>query len=257
MVHNRHILENLNYKITPVILAGGLGTRLRPTVGDVPKVLAPVNGRPFLSYLLDQLIAAGFSNVILCTGYKANMVEESFGENYKTLHIRYSQEREALGTGGALRYALPMVKNEIVLVMNGDSYIDADFPDFFDWYSKEEHDAAILLTKVNDTSRYGRVKIGEDGKIVGFYEKEEKPGTGWINVGVYLIRATSLFHLIPFGVGFSLERETIPTLIDESLYGYRCKGKFIDIGTPESYAQSETFFRRHQNKANIAKNKSI
>lgn len=108
--------SNINESVSPIILAGGLGTRLGSVVGDMAKVLASVNGRPFLAYLLDQLIIAGFSNVILCTDYKADMVKEFFGENYKTLHIRYSQERDSLGTGGALRYALPMVKNEIVLV---------------------------------------------------------------------------------------------------------------------------------------------
>ena len=242
--------------VDALILCGGRGTRLSSVIADKPKVLAPINGRPFLSYLLDQLVNAGFRDVILCIGYKGEMVKEAFGLHYKGLNIRYSHEPEPLGTGGALRYALPVIESEIVLVMNGDSYIDADFSDFLDWYLKEGHNAAILLTKVADTSRYGRVKINEDGEIICFDEKQEGLGPGWINVGVYLLK-TSLLHLIPSGVSFSFEREFIPTLIEDGLDGYRCEEEFIDIGTPESYTQAEAFFRRFQNLDSVARNKGV
>jgi len=108
--------------VTALILAGGLGTRLSSAFPEKPKVLAPVNGRPFLSYLLDQLVSAGFQDVILCTGYKGEMVRKTFGDSYKDLAIRYSMEPEPLGTGGALLYALPMIKKKLILAMNGDSF---------------------------------------------------------------------------------------------------------------------------------------
>jgi NDP-sugar pyrophosphorylase family protein len=171
------------------------------------------------------------------------MVKAAFGSNYKGLNIRYSHEPEPLGTGGALRYALPLVESEIVLVMNGDSYIDADFPDFLDWYLKEGHDAAILLTKVEDTSRYGSVKIDEDGKVLRFDEKQEESGQGWINAGVYLLK-TSLLNLIPSRMLCSLEQEFFPKLVGKGFYGYSFEGEFLDIGTPESYARAEGFFER-------------
>ena len=234
-------MENLNYKITPVILAGGLGTRLRSIVGDLPKVLASVNGRPFLSYLLDQLITAGFSNIILCTGHKGDMVKDAFGLNYKGLNIRYSHEPEPLGTGGALRYALPMIENEIILVMNGDSFIDVDMCNFIGWYLKGEYDASILLTKVEDTSRYGCVKIGADGKVIRFEEKQGGLEQGWINAGVYLFKS-SLLQSIPFGKPYSLERQFLPGLIVKSFYGYLCESNFRDIGTPTSYVKAGGFF---------------
>lgn len=228
-------MENLDSKITPIILAGGLGTRLRPILNDMPKVLAPVNSRPFISYLLDQLITAGFQDVILCIGYKGEMVKETFGSHYKGLNICYSHEPEPLGTGGALRYALPMIASRIVLVMNGDSYIDADISAFIDWYSQRRHDAAILLTKVENTSRYGRVKINEEGQILRFDEKLEGLGPGWINAGMYLITTSSL-ALIPDGKGVSLEKQFFPNLVSKKrLYGYHCGEEFIDIGTPEAY----------------------
>lgn len=229
--------------VDALILCGGQGTRLRSIIADKPKVLAPVNGRPFLSYLLNQLIVAGFHNVILCTGYKGEMVKETFGSNYKGLNIRYSHESEPLGTGGALRYALPMVESEIVLVMNGDSYIDADFPDFLDWYLEKGHDAAILLARVADTSRYGRVKIDDDGEIIRFEEKKEGLGQGWINAGVYLLK-TTILDMIPAGKAFSLEQQFFPNLVDKGIYAYSCQSELLDIGTSESYAKAERFFER-------------
>ena len=103
--------------ITAAILAGGQGTRLRPVLADRPKVLAEVMGRPFLSYLLDQLSSAGARKVILCTGYMGDMVQEVYGGTYKSLHLLYSREDEPLDTGGALRLALPLIDSDCVLVM--------------------------------------------------------------------------------------------------------------------------------------------
>lgn len=228
--------------IDALILCGGQGTRLRSIIADKPKVLAPINGRPFLSYLLDQLVNAGFRDVILCTGYKGEMVRDALGPHYKGLNIRYSRETEPLGTGGALRYALPMIEGSYILAMNGDSYIDADICSFIEWYLKGGYDASILLTNVEDTSRYGRVKIDEDGKIISFDEKQEGSGSGWINAGVYLLK-TSLLRHIQTGIPYSLEQEFFPCLPDESLYGYRCKSELLDIGTPDSYARAEGFLK--------------
>ena len=226
--------------VDALILCGGRGTRLRSVIADMPKVLALVNGRPFLSYLLDQLVNAGFRDVILCTGYKGEMVKEAFGSHYKGLIIHYSHEPEPLGTGGALRYALPMIEGSYILAMNGDSYIDADIYSFIEWYLKSGYEASILLTKIEDTSRYGRVEIDEDGKIVCFDEKQEESGSGWINAGIYLLK-TSLLNLIPSGRFFSLEQQFFPNLVDKSLYAYPCQDELLDIGTPESYARAGNF----------------
>src|SRR5690349_11400865 len=109
---------------TAVILAGGVGSRLRSVVSDRPKVLAPIRNRPFLSYLLDTLEDAGLSEVVLCTGYMASLVEETFGPNYGRMRITYSRELTPLGTGGALRAALASIETHSVLVLNGDSYCE-------------------------------------------------------------------------------------------------------------------------------------
>lgn len=227
--------------ITALILAGGLGTRLCSVVSDRPKVLAPVNGRPFLSYLLEQLIVAGFRDVILCTGYKAEMIKKAFGNRCKNLAIRYSHEPEPLGTGGALRYALPMIENDTVLAMNGDSYIDEELSAYLEWYFKNEVEAALLLTKTADASRYGSVEVNIKGCIIRFDEKKENAGSGYINSGVYIFKK-HLLERIPFARPISLEREFFSGLIGKGLFGYLCESELLDIGTPESYARAEKFF---------------
>ncbi len=227
--------------ITVVILAGGLGTRLHSVLSDRPKVLAEVLGRPFLTYLLDQLSSAGAREVILCTGYMGDRVQEVYGDVYKSLYLLYSREDEPLDTGGALRLALPLLKSDSVLVMNGDSYIRTDLSCYMDWFFQVDRRAAILLTRVSDTRRYGMVKVEKDETILAFEEKGVGGGPGWINAGVYFVK-TSLLKSIPVGKAFSLEREFFPSLVGKGLFGYQCKGRFIDIGTPESYIRAEKFF---------------
>jgi D-glycero-alpha-D-manno-heptose 1-phosphate guanylyltransferase len=228
-------------EITAVILAGGLGTRLRPAVSDKPKVLAEIHGRGFLIFILDQLVAAGTRRVVLCTGYMSEEVRNVLGESYGPLKVIYSREEIPLGTGGALRLALPKLTSDAVLVMNGDSYINADLGDFLRWSVEKAASAALILTRVADTERYGRVVSGLDGGIVLFEEKAENRGPGWINAGLYLLR-TELIGNIPSGRVYSLEREFFPGLIGKGLYGYQCNGEFIDIGTPDSYRRAEAFF---------------
>ncbi|MBC8185150.1 nucleotidyltransferase family protein [candidate division KSB1 bacterium] len=236
------MLESLG-KIDVLILAGGKGTRLQSALPDRPKVLAPVAGRPFLSYLMDQLVSTGFRQVILCTGYKGEQIREAFGDQYNGLDIQYSQEPEPLGTGGAIRYGLPLITTDSALVTNGDSYVNYNLTDFLAWHLKNDLQASLLLTYLSDTSRYGRVKADANGLITKFEEKGEKYGSGWVNAGIYIFNRDFL-KSIPSGQFFSLEQEFFPGLIDKGLYGFRCEEEFIDIGTPESYALAEDFFSK-------------
>src|SRR4030042_2491599 len=203
--------------VTGVILAGGEGTRLKAVVPDRPKVLAPVRGRPFITYLLEQLAKAGLKEVVLCTGYQAEMIEAELGERYKSLNLRYSREDEPLGTGGALRLALPHCSSDPILAMNGDSFLDADLVAFWSWFSEKGLDAALLLTEGAGTRRYGRVQVREDGLILGFEEKGGASGPGWINAGIYLLRKHVL-AAIPLGRPYSLESELFPPLAGKNLY---------------------------------------
>ncbi len=229
------------FGITAVILAGGLGTRLRPVVSDRPKIMADVAGRPFLAYLLEQIASAGIRNAVICTGYMAGRIRDCFGDTFGPLKITYSREYEPLGTGGALRLALPFLASDTVLVANGDSYVDADLNVFADWFAEKDRQAAILLTRVGDTSRYGRVRLNEDKSIASFEEKCENPHPGWINAGVYLIKKAAI-SLVPAGQFYSLERSFFDSLIGKGLFGFCTEAKFVDIGTPESYAIAESFF---------------
>ncbi|MBI2470968.1 MAG: nucleotidyltransferase family protein [Planctomycetes bacterium] len=229
-------------EITATILAGGLGTRLRSVVSGRPKVLAEVNNRPFIAYLLDQLSQAGVKKVVLCTGYLGEQVKTIFGEYYKGLTLLYSQEQSALGTGGALRLALPLLKSDLVLVLNGDSFCKTNLPYFLNEHIEKKAIASLLLTEVSDVGRFGSVQLSVDGEITSFEEKCKKTGPGLINAGVYLLNHAFL-ESIPVNTNISLERETFPLWINKGLYGFQSKGNFLDIGIPQDYAAAGHFLK--------------
>ena len=227
---------------TAAVLAGGLGTRLRPAVSARPKVLAPVCGRPFLAYLLDQVADAGLERAVLCTGYLAEQVRAEFGDRYRTLRVGYSVESSPLGTGGALRQALPLLDGDPVLVLNGDSYCAADLQRLVAEPQAAPGSAGTLVvTWMDDTSRYGSVDIDDRGVIRAFHEKAEGAGPGWINAGVYLLSRRLLASIPDAGV-VSIERDVFPQWMSGELRACRVNAPFLDIGTPESYAQAEAFF---------------
>ena len=228
-------------EVTAVVLAGGLGTRLSAVVNDRPKVLAEIGGKPFLAYLLDFLSTSGIHSVVLCTGFLGDQIRVRFGEKYRNLNLDYSQESSPLGTAGALRLALPKVKSESVLIMNGDSFCDANLKTFWEWHSSHDVGASMLLVEMSDTRRFGRVVVSADGMVIRFDEKDEKSLAGFINAGIYLIKRHSLLE-IPAERFVSMERDIFPGWVGHRLFGYRCKARFIDIGTPESYASAAVFF---------------
>ena len=225
---------------TAVILAGGMGSRLRPVVGDRPKVLAPVAGRRFLAYLLHQLADAGFEDVVLSTGYMADQVQDAFGNRFRKLKLHYSREEQALGTAGALRHALPLIQSETALVLNGDSYCQANLADFLRWHREKRADASMVLTEIPDTARFGAVEADASGRVLRFGEKNTS-GPGWINAGVYAVSKCFLAR-IPDGVAVSLEHTCFPEWMADGLFAYRDGGRFLDIGTPESFAEAQSFF---------------
>ena len=229
-------LEN----VTAVILAGGVGSRLRAVVSDRPKVMALIHGRPFISFLLRQVKAAGVKETVLCTGYMAEFIEERLGATFQGMRLAYSREETALGTAGALRHALPKIATSTILVMNGDSYCDLSLSEFASAHASRETDASMVLARVEDTSRYGRVELGDSGYVKRFVEKGPSSGPGWINAGVYLLNRSAVAG-IPRDRAVSIEREVFPGLVGRGLYGHP-GGRFLDIGTPESYREAERFF---------------
>jgi len=225
--------------LTVAILVGGLGTRLRSIVPDRPKVLAPVRQKPFLAYLLDQLANCGASHVVLCCGYLGGQVRESFGETYRHLQLVYSQEETPLGTAGALRKAVPEFQSDLILVMNGDSYCQADLLSFYHWHDQNSARASLLLVKVSDTSSYGRVELGIENRVGYFEEKNVSSAAGWINAGIYLIQKELLLS-VSSDRAVSLEKDMLPIWAEQGfLYGFKSEALFIDIGTPGSYQLAE------------------
>lgn len=227
--------------VTAVILAGGLGTRLQPVVGDRPKGLATVAGRPFLAHLLGQLASQGIRRVVVSTGHGADQIRESLGTAWGGTSIGYSHESQPLGTGGGLRLAAEGIAAPTLLVLNGDSFCRTDFAAVLDDFRRHGRKPTLLLVRVPDVSRYGRVECDAAGTIARFEEKAAASGPGWINAGVYVLDRM-LVAGIPSGRAVSLEREVFPAWLAAGLRGYRCDADFLDIGTPESYARAAEFF---------------
>lgn len=227
--------------IPGIILAGGLGTRLKRVVGDRPKPLAAVGGRPFVCYLLDSLASAGLREVILCSGHLGEVLRATLGERHGDMRLGYSHETKPLGTGGAVARAFGLIHGDEALVLNGDSYCQADLAGFWAGHQKRRAAGSILAARVEEAGRFGRLRLGEDEAVLGFEEKGQG-GPGWINAGVYLLHR-QIFTGVAGDASVSLEKEIFPRWAGRGLWGQRSGGRFIDIGTPASYAQAEAFFQ--------------
>lgn len=225
-----------------MVLVGGLGTRLQSIVSDRPKALASINERPFLHYLLGQIKEAGFRRIVLCTGFRGRQIEEALDSQYSELEFVFSREETPLGTAGALRLGMDHLKSPTVVVLNGDSFIDADLTAFLRWHHASPFDIGLIAALVPDAGRFGTLDMDQSGKILRFKEKQGIPRQGWINAGVYIISKETLLD-IPPGRAVSLEQEIFPEWVRRGSMGaYRVRGRFIDIGTPESYSAASLFF---------------
>jgi mannose-1-phosphate guanylyltransferase len=225
------------------VLAGGLGTRIRPVLGDTPKLLAPIGGRAYLYYLLDWLRHFGACRIVLGLGYQAQAVIEHL-RRYpaKGLEIDTVIEPRPLGTAGAIRFAREALRTDPVLILNGDSFVDADLCAFVARHREAGATGTLLCTEVPDAGRYGRVETDSAGRIRRFAEKDPAfRGTASINAGLYLLSA-ALLDDIAAGKAASLERDVFERLPAGSLATYSGLFKFIDIGTPESLAAAGVVF---------------
>ena len=222
-----------------IILAGGFGTRLQGVVKDLPKPMAPVNGRPFLTYILDYLIDYQYNKVVLSVGYLHERIEEFFGTHYKSLEIDYAVETEPLGTGGGILFAMSKCTTDNVLVINGDTMFKVDLDAFERFHEEKGGLLSIVLREVEDVSRYGSVTISDDNLIALFIEKQVTFGRGYINGGVYLINR-KLFDKHPQPRKFSFEKDLMTKFYTQELfYAMPSDGYFIDIGIPEDYARAQ------------------
>jgi D-glycero-alpha-D-manno-heptose 1-phosphate guanylyltransferase len=236
------IVTDTLHHVQAAILAGGLGTRLRSAVPGRPKVLAPVGGRPYLTYVLDQLAEAGVRDAVLLTGYRADEVRATLGTEHAGLRLTYSVEHTPLGTAGAVRQALPLLSSPTVLLLNGDSFCDVDFHAFWEFHGQTNGGASLVLARVADVSRFGQAFPEADGRILRFAEKGMGRVAGWINAGIYLLDR-ALLGTLPADTPLSLERDLLPKWVGGGrVHGFPGAGRFLDIGTPESYARAGSFF---------------
>ena len=215
-----------------IVLAGGLGTRLRGVVDDLPKCLAPVAGRPFLDYLFDALKQYGFSRVVLSVGYKSDFIENWAAGRDWPFELVFAVETEPLGTGGAIRYALGKCSSGEVIVFNGDTFFPAD-PSSLNFQSP----VCVALKPMRNFERYGAVELSS-GRITAFHEKAPV-AEGLINGGVYAINR-KLLDLSAFPEKFSFERDYLePACKRGELAGAVSDSYFIDIGVPEDFARAQ------------------
>lgn len=220
-----------------VILAGGFGTRLREAVRDLPKPMAMVAGRPFMEYVLDRLISGGINNITLSVGYMADVIMQHFGSKYRSAVINYVVENEALGTGGAIAFALRGKGKESVLVLNGDTFLNIDYGQLINWYAQKPVAVAMVLREMSDTGRYGSVVVSGD-RVSGFVEKG-MAGAGLINAGVYILKP-DIFAAFGLAGKFSLETDLLQPHCNElSPKAFFTSAYFIDIGLPADYERAQ------------------
>jgi D-glycero-alpha-D-manno-heptose 1-phosphate guanylyltransferase len=226
--------------VTPdeaIILVGGLGTRLRPVVPDLPKPMAPVGGRPFLAFLLDALARHAFRRIVLATGFRGDQIQRVMTDRWQGMDLVYSHEAEPLGTGGAIAQAARLLHGGACFVLNGDTYIELDFSTFHRLAASAGGRLGIAVAHVSDVARYGAVMV-EGDRVCGFSEKG-RSGSGYINAGAYWM-SRRLFAVLPRDRAFSFEADVLVPLAEgERVAAYTATAHFIDIGVPEGYFRAQ------------------
>ncbi len=225
--------------LSAVILVGGLGTRLRPLTDRTRKDMLPLVDRPQLAYTLEHLRRFGVARAIVSCGYLPTQIQEHFGEQYGDLRLEYRIEEEPLGTGGAIRFAAEGIEDTF-LALNGDSLRETDLDALLSFHRERATRATILLTPVEDPSRYGLVRVDGEGRVLSFLEKPrpEEIDTNLINAGMYVLEPDVL-ELIAPARPVSIEREVFPRLVEEgAVCGVALPGYWLDIGTPDAYLQA-------------------
>ena len=234
------------------ILAGGLGTRLRPVYDSGPKCMAPVAGRPFLEHLIARLTNQGFREIILCVGYCRDLIVEYFGDGAQfDAQISYSIEHAPLGTAGALRNAAGQFNAETLLVLNGDSLIEMNYRELLEAHTQRR--ARITMSVIQSRgARYGFVEFDSEFAITQFKEKEPFDSdvlrtTRFMNAGVYVI-SRAVLNEIPEGIAVSIEKEVFPAQIGYGFFVHPVTGYFIDIGVPEDFHRAEEEIKERTRK---------
>ena len=221
-----------------IVLAGGFGTRLKEAVPDLPKCMAPIQGRPFIHYLLDHYISKGISRFILSLGYRADIIQQYCSEQYPSLNIEFIIEPEPLGTGGAIALCCMHARSKDILVLNGDTFYNIDLDSFSNSHHNAARECTIALKPMKHFDRYGVVQLDEKGIVRSFFEKKFYE-EGLINGGIYAIQvANFLKHEMP--KKFSFEKDYLEQFYSNGIIaGSIQDGYFIDIGIPSDYERAQ------------------
>lgn len=229
-----------------ILLAGGMGTRLKSVVSSIPKPMAPIRGVPFLEILLKNLISQGINEITLSVGYRHEVITNYFGDSFHGLSINYAVEDEPLGTGGALRKAMQGKEGrEPYFVFNADTFIEVDLSELHKHYMASGMDVGMVLKHMNDVSRYGRVTLDSEKKKIIKFEEKSGCKAGFVNMGIYILRP-DIFEIFELPNSFSLEQDLfIKELQNISFFPWITEGYFIDIGVPEDYQRAQSELSKH------------
>jgi len=222
-----------------IVLAGGLGTRLRKVVPDLPKALAPVAGQPFIDFLLHSLAASGCQRVVIAVGYRCELIVEHVGSKFAGLDVAYSIEDEPLGTGGATRKALSAIESSRAVVLNADTWLEIHYPAMLDAHCDAAARVTMAVREVADVGRYGAVDV-EARRVVRFEEKGVRRGPGLINAGAYVFEQ-DVFDDVRLPDAFSLEVDFLtPCVARLAPLAFPVRGAFVDIGVPDDYVLAQS-----------------
>lgn len=236
-----------------LILAGGFGTRLKEVIHGRPKVMAPINGKPFLEFLVELLRRNGIDEVVMSVGYLGDFIKKYFGDGSDFgIKISYSSEDFPLGTGGAIKNAEKHFKDTF-LVVNGDTYLDVDLDEILTFHNKKKALATVVVGERGSVLGSSLIKLERKGKITSFEEKPLKDKKGLVSAGYYLFDP-SIFYYLRKKKRFSLEREIFPELVNRSkIFGYKASEEFIDLGTPENYKRAVKILGNKKNHNHFIK----
>ena len=220
-----------------IVLAGGFGKRLATRLKGLPKPMAPIAGRPFLQILLRQLRRCGVTHILLSVGYLHEAIQSYFGASFEGIGLEYAVEETPLGTGGAIRRTLQLVHEDAALVLNGDTYLDADFAAMMRFHTAQNMPLTMAVTHQDDIARYGGIRVAE-GRVAGFEEKG-RSGPGWINAGAYVLNRDLPWPPQCTGA-FSFERDFLAAQASKlQAAAYPVQGFFLDIGVPKDFDRAQ------------------
>lgn len=221
-----------------IILAGGLGTRLRSAIPDLPKCMAPVNGNPFLHYVIAYFKKQGIEKFIFSLGYKHELIEEFLKKELSIINYQLSIEKDPLGTGGAIKLACTKATGKTVVVINGDTFFKINLSELSLFYEKNNADCTLCLKPMKNFDRYGAVELNEDNSIKSFSEKKFYT-SGLINGGAYALNAKRILSEDLPDI-FSFEKDYLEKFhTAKKFMGFVQDEYFIDIGIPEDYERAQ------------------